>query len=74
MGQVTEIMNTSYGPILVSVILGLALAALFRRVCDGKQCMVVRSPDSEEVERYYYKIQNDCYQYSPETIECSTKK
>jgi len=74
MGQVTEIMNTSYGPMIVSVILGLGLATIFRRVCEDKQCMVVKSPNSEEIERYYYKIQNDCYQYTPETVECSTKK
>lgn len=74
MGQVTEIMNTSYGPMIVSVILGLGLATLFRRVCEDKQCMVVKSPNSEEIEKYYYQVQNDCYQYTPETVECSTKK
>jgi hypothetical protein len=74
MGQVTEIMNTSYGPIIVSVILGLGLATLFRRVCEDKQCMVVKSPNSEEIAKYYYQVQNECYQYTPETVECSTKK
>lgn len=74
MGQVTEIMNTSYGPMIISVILGLGLATLFRRVCEDKSCMVVKSPNSEEIEQYYYKIQNDCYKYTPETVECATKK
>jgi hypothetical protein len=74
MGQVTEIMNTSYGPMIISVILGLGLATLFRRVCEDKQCMVVKSPNSEDIEKYYYKLQNDCYQYTPETVECILKK
>ncbi len=71
MGQITEIMNTMYGPIIISSLLGLGLAALFRKVCDGKSCIVIKSPNAEEIEKYYYKIQDDCYQYTAEKVQCN---
>lgn len=73
MGQVNEIVNSKYGSIIISSILGLGLAALFRRVCEGKQCVVIKSPNYEDIQKYYYKIQNECYKYIPETVPCSKK-
>lgn len=71
MGQLTEIIETKYGSVIVSTLLGLGIAALFRRVCEDKQCIVVKSPDYEDIERYYYKVNDECYKYKQMESACS---
>jgi hypothetical protein len=56
--------------IVISIIIGLGLASLFRKVCTGNNCIIVKSPPLEELEKYYYKIENNCYKYEPVATEC----
>ncbi len=52
------------------MILGLGLAAIFRRVCTGDGCIVVKSPDSKDVEEYVYRIDTSCFRYTPNVVPC----
>ena len=68
---VRDIFNDRSGSILFSVILGLGLAAVFRRVCHGDQCIVVHSPNMDEVRDSVYRVNPDeCFRYTPEVIPC----
>lgn len=68
--MLTDIMNTPQGRILISILLGLGLASIFRKVCSGKSCIVVRGPQLQEVDKYYYKIDDDCFKYTPVATKC----
>lgn len=68
--HITDVMNDRAGSILVSVILGLGLAAVFRRVCKGDRCVVVKSPSMQDLQQYYYKIESECYKYQPYSVAC----
>ena len=65
-----RIMHDRFGGILVSVILGLGLAAMFRRVCTGDGCLVVKAPSAKEIDDYVYRIENSCYKYTPNVVPC----
>ena len=75
-----RVMKDNFGSILVSVILGLGLAALFRRVCTGDNCVVVRAPSSKEIDDYVYRVgapsgpggggSASCYKYTPNIVPC----
>lgn len=65
-----DMLQTPFGSILVSIILGLGIAALFRKACDDKKCIVIQGPPQDEIGRYYYKIDQDCYKYTPVAAEC----
>ena len=67
-----EMLQTPFGSILVSVILGLGIAALFRKACDDKKCVVIQGPSMDEVGKFYYKIDQDCYKYTPVASECDS--
>lgn len=54
----------------MSIILGLGLAALFRKACKNNQCIVIKGPNAEEVNKFFYKVNDDCYKYSPVFTEC----
>ena len=69
--MIGSFLRTRVGSIVISVVLGLGLAALFRRACQGDNCVVVRAPRSEEVEKYYYKVNESCYKYTPYPVDCS---
>lgn len=65
-----HILENKIGQILISVILGLGLATIFRKVCSGTNCILIKSPSLEEVNKYYYKIDEDCYKYKPYATQC----
>lgn len=71
MTLVNKVMEDSTGSIIISVILGLGLAALFRRACKGGRCIVVKSPKLDDLNKFVYKVDDDCYKYTPHVVPCS---
>ena len=37
------------GKTIISIIVGLGLAALFRKVCNDRDCIIIKGPPIEEV-------------------------
>ena len=70
---VKQIANSPLGSIIISIIFGLGLAALFQRACRGDSCIVVKAPSRSDVDRFTYKIDQSCYKYRPELIPCPPK-
>lgn len=66
-----KMFESNIGSIIISIILGLGLAAIFRRVCTEGNCIVIQGPDVQEVQKYFYKINDQCYKYSPVFSECA---
>ena len=69
----SNIMNDPVGRIIISVLLGLGLASIFRKVCSGNSCVIVKGPSMDEIKRFYYKIEEDCYKYTPIASQCDRK-
>jgi len=65
-----EAAKTPTGTIIVSVILGLGLAAVFRKACKGKDCVVIRAPPLSRTEGHVYRIEDDCFTYARTPIQC----
>ena len=74
MSSISKFINSNNGSILISIILGLGLASIFRRVCKDGRCIVFKGPPIEETKKYYYKIGDECYKYSPYIVPCESKK
>ncbi len=68
---IKKILKQERNVIIISIVLGLGLAALFRRACTDKKCIVIEGPPLEDTSRYYYKINNDCYKYETVVSECN---
>lgn len=73
MGTINELADSHAGSVMLSILLGLGLAAMFRKVCKDKQCIVVKGPSTNETRDYYYKIQDDCFKYTPVVSECDNE-
>jgi hypothetical protein len=68
---VDRLTETDAGCILFSIIIGLGLAALFRRECIGNQCIVVEGPNPNEVKFNTYKLDDRCFKYTPYIVDCN---
>ena len=62
------------GAYMLSIIIGLGLASLFRNVCKDKNCMVFKAPPMEDIEKKVYKIKDKCYKYQMGLVTCDKKK
>jgi hypothetical protein len=65
-----HLLRSREGEIFISVILGFGIATLFRRVCKGRSCVVIKGPKLSEVQEYVYRIDDRCYQYKPRMVAC----
>lgn len=64
-------MNTESGAIIISVILGIGLASIFRKVCKNGRCVVIKGPKMADTSKYIYQIDDDCYKYTTRSTKCS---
>lgn len=65
------ILDNPHGCIFLSVLLGFGLATLFRKVCKDSQCIIIQSPPLKDLEKYHYKLDGNCYKYTPEATNCA---
>lgn len=65
-----DVMQTNVGSILISVIIGLGMASFFRRVCKDGRCVIIKGPDLKTIEDNVYKLDNECYKYTPKMTNC----
>lgn len=68
--DIKSFLGSKEGKVFVSIVLGVGLATLFRKVCKGNTCFVVKGPKTSEVEKHYYKIEDRCYKYTPKVTTC----
>ena len=68
--MITDFLNSNTGKIVISIILGLGLATIFRKVCSDNQCMIMKGPTMEEVNKYVYKMDDNCFKYTPQPTKC----
>lgn len=69
-----RLLSTSVGKIFISILLGLGLATLFRKVCNDKNCIVFNGPVLSDVDGKIFKIDNKCYTYTANSQTCDSKK
>lgn len=66
-----ELFQSKTGIIIMSIIWGLGLSALFRQVCKGRDCILIKAPNPTEVKKKTYKYDGKCYKYSTKTAKCN---
>lgn len=65
-----KILDDPIGRIIFSILLGFGLATLFRKACSGNNCVIINGPPIKEINDNVYKIDDDCYKYTPESTSC----
>jgi len=57
--------------IIISIILGLGIASLFRSACETRNCIIIEGPPIESVENNLYKFGNNCYKFKSYKSDCN---
>lgn len=71
-----QFFKTKTGKILISIIWGLGIAALFRSVCTGPDCILIRGPNPNQIKNQHFKIptnsngQYKCVRFVPYYSAC----
>lgn len=69
--MILDALNTPNGMLVVSIILGFGLAGLFRQVCNGPHCVVVKGPGLSSTKQLF-KVADECFRYTPIVRECDS--
>jgi hypothetical protein len=59
---------------MLSIILGLGIASLFRTVCKDKNCIIFKAPPLDDIKDKVYKYNDKCYKYNPVSVKCDASK
>lgn len=74
MANLGRFVHTETGKIIMSILLGLGLASLFREACKGKRCIYFHAPPLEHVKDKTYKFDDKCYKFTPTQTKCNSGK
>lgn len=66
-----KFVQTETGKKLMSIILGLGVACLFRQACKGKDCIVLKAAPLDDFKDKIYKEDDKCVKYVPIATKCS---
>jgi hypothetical protein len=66
-----KFLHTERGKILMSVLLGLGLASLFRKVCKDNDCLAFHAPPLDDFKDKIYKNNGKCIKYVPIATKCT---
>jgi hypothetical protein len=69
-----KFVNSQTGKYVMSILLGIGLATLFRAACKGKRCRMIRAAPLEELDGQIYKFDGKCYRFDREQATCSKDK
>ena len=74
---VQNIMYTDRGRFILSIILGLGLASIFRKLCQGKNCYDFIGPKQHEIRDQVFSFDsnnNECYIMREKATKCKSNK
>ncbi len=66
-----KFVHSERGKIIMSILLGLGLATLFRTVCKDNNCIAFHAPPLGDFKDKIYKNNDKCVKYVPVATKCS---
>ena len=64
-------LKTDTGKCIVSIILGIGFATIFRKSCESRNCMIFNAPAIEDIKDNVYKHDNKCYKFTERSVKCN---
>lgn len=59
---------------LISFVIGFGIAAMFRPLCKGPECMILRGPPVNDIRGSVYQYGTKCVEFNAKPIPCPTSK
>ena len=71
---IRRILYSEVGKYMISIIMGLGLATLFRKVCKNRSCFVFQAPSIEKIRDQTFKYNDKCYNFKETATSCDPSK
>lgn len=65
---------SKFGRYVISILLGLGLASLFRRACKERNCLKFVGAPINKIEKQVFEYNNTCYKFEDKAESCSPLK
>lgn len=72
--EIKRLLYSKHSSTFISIILGIGLASLFRKVCKERNCVVFRAPVLDDIQKKIFQHGQTCYEYLPVSEKCSNSK
>ena len=69
-----KLIHSKVGQYIISILLGLGLATLFRKVCKDRNCIVFKAPNIQKIKNQIFKFENKCYKFIESIEKCNNNK
>jgi hypothetical protein len=70
----SKLINSVIAKYILSILFGLGLASLFRKVCSERSCLSFKGAKLSDIDRKVFQFNNKCYSFESATSSCDTKK
>ena len=71
---IRRLIYTPAGNIMISILLGLGLATLFRKSCKNRNCLVFQAPPIDKIKNQVFKFDGKCYTFDEHAQKCDPNK
>lgn len=68
--MIENLYRTLTGRYIISIILGLGISALFRKVCNERDCLIIKGPPTNEIVGNIYEFDSKCFKYRVKSTSC----
>lgn len=58
---------------VISALIGFGIAAMFRPLCKGPECVILRGPPVNDVRNAVYQFGSKCIEFQTKPIQCPAK-
>jgi hypothetical protein len=55
---------------VMSLLIGFGIAAIFRPLCKGPECVIMRGPPVTDIRGAVYQFGSKCVEFDAKPIEC----
>ena len=71
--MIENLYRTVTGRYIISIILGLGISALFRKVCNERDCLIVKGPPTDQIVGNIYEFDSKCFKYRVKNTSCKKR-
>ena len=72
--NIKKVLYSEFGKYIISILLGLGLASIFRKSCHDKTCLTFVGPSMEKVDGKVFEFGGKCYKYNAKAKKCDNTK
>ena len=72
--NIKRLIHGKFSKYVISAIIGIGLATLFRKACNSRNCLVFKAPSIEKIRNQIFKYNDKCYTFNEQVGTCDSNK